>query len=117
MKLKLLTFAFAFVIVQNCFAVLSAPNPVSPANNTTGQVTNVLLDWSFVASSGYFYPSINSITINGIQNQKITILNNLGEKVYTTTKCNALETIVVSGLAKGVYFVRVNDRVLKFMKE
>ena len=117
MKLKLLTFAFAFVIVQNCFAVVSAPNPVSPANNTTGQVTNVLLDWSFVASSGCFYPAINSITINGIQNQKITILNNLGEKVFANTNCNALESFDASDLAKGVYFVRVNDRVLKFMKE
>jgi hypothetical protein len=115
MKLKLLAFSFAFVIVQNCFAVLTAPNPVSPANNATGQVTNVLLDWSYVTSSGFLNPAINSFTINGIQNQKVTIINNLVEKVYTTTNFNALETIVVSGLAKGVYFVKVNERALKFM--
>jgi hypothetical protein len=88
MKLKLLTFSFAFVIVQNCFAVLTEPNPVSPANNATWQVTNVLLDWSYVASSGFFNPAINSFTINSIQNQKVTFI-----------------------------FVRVNERVLKFMKE
>jgi PKD repeat protein len=65
----------------------------------------------------YPNPAINSFTINGIQNKKVTILNNLGEEVFINTNFSALETIDVSGLAKGCYFVRMNERVLKFMKE
>jgi hypothetical protein len=33
------------------------------------------------------------------------------------SNCNALETIDVIGLAKGVYFVRVNEKSMKFVKE
>jgi len=47
----------------------------------------------------------------------ITIQNTLGEIVYTKTNCNTIETIDASGFSKGVYFVLVNKKSLKFVKE
>jgi hypothetical protein len=65
------------------------------------------------------YPNpVNSIlNISGVLNQKLEIQNVLGEIVNTKTNCNTLESIDVSAFAKGVYFVRVGEKSLKFIKE
>jgi hypothetical protein len=47
----------------------------------------------------------------------LTIQNTLGQTIYSKQNCNALETIDVSGFAKGIYFVRVNREVRKLFKQ
>jgi hypothetical protein len=55
--------------------------------------------------------------VSGVRVWGIIIQNPIGEKVYTKQNCNASETIDVSAFAKGVYFVKVNEQTIKFLKQ
>jgi hypothetical protein len=67
----------------------------------------------------YPNPANNQITIYNIPSTKLTltIQNTLGEIVFTKNDFSASETIDVSGFASGVYFVRVNQTSIKFIKQ
>jgi hypothetical protein len=67
----------------------------------------------------YPNPATNQLTVdNGIiKMESIVIQNVLGETVYLKQYSNSLESIDVSGFASGVYFVRMNEKSLKFIKE
>jgi hypothetical protein len=49
--------------------------------------------------------------------ESIVIQNILGGVVFSKSNCNALESIDVSRFASGVYFVRVNEASMKFIKK
>ena len=67
----------------------------------------------------YPNPAGNQITIYNLQSTKysLTIQNTLGEIVFTKNNFAASETIDVSNYESGVYFVKVNDKVVKFLKK
>ena len=65
----------------------------------------------------YPNPAISFITISGILNQYITIQNTLGETVYSKLNYNVQESIDVSAYTKGVYFMRVGEKCVKFVKD
>lgn len=70
----------------------------------------------------YPNPATNSISILGLQNQKVIISNNLGEILFSKyiAKVNEYsmpETIDVSSFSEGIYFVRLGNEVQKFVKE
>ncbi len=62
-------------------------------------------------------PTNSVINIAGVINQKLEIQNTLGQTIFSKQNSNTLETIDVSGFVKGVYFVRVNNTSMKFIKE
>ena len=49
--------------------------------------------------------------------ETLTILNTLGEIIFSKLHCNTIETIDVSSFAKGIYFVKANNQETKFIKE
>jgi hypothetical protein len=67
----------------------------------------------------YPNPANNQLTVDNGQVKigTFTILNTLGEIVFYKQNCIAIESIDVSGFAKGVYFVKVNNTSMKFIKE
>ncbi len=65
----------------------------------------------------YPNPANSIINIGGANTQNLEIQNTLGEIVFYKQNCNSLETVDVSGIAKGVYFVRLNEQTLKMVKE
>jgi hypothetical protein len=69
--------------------------------------------------SCYPNPATNQLTIYNLltTNYSLTIQNIVGETIDTKQNCNAQETIDVSGFAKGVYFVRVGEKINKFIKQ
>ena len=62
-------------------------------------------------------PANLSLSIHGILNQTIFIQNILGETIFTKVNCDTAEIIDVSAFAKGVYFVKVDSKILKFIKQ
>jgi hypothetical protein len=65
----------------------------------------------------YPNPVKSILNISGIVNQRIEIQNVLGETVFSKHVISNLETIDVSGFAKGLYFVRVGNETTKFIKQ
>lgn len=61
----------------------------------------------------YPNPASEMITITNAENANITVLNILGEIVYTVENAVSNQTIDISKLAAGTYFVRVNTEVFK----
>lgn len=76
------------------------------------------IDFNSSVSELTLYP--NPVT-NGIlhvrheNNAEITIVNSIGQTVRRVSTSGNFTTINVSNLAKGIYFMRVNDRTLKFI--
>jgi hypothetical protein len=58
-------------------------------------------------------PANNIITIANAENANITIINMVGAVVSTVDNASANQTIDISELANGTYFVRVNSEVFK----
>jgi uncharacterized delta-60 repeat protein len=85
------------------------------ASDITVNVKNV----SSKLSTMVVYTNLSNamITIQGDTHQNIIIQNALGEVVYSKSNGDSSESIDVSGLAEGVYFVRINEQTMKFVKE
>lgn len=68
--------------------------------------------------SVYPNPAKDYITINAIEPNQFSILNVIGQEVIKT-KINGIETINISDLENGIYFVRdlKNQFITKFIKE
>jgi hypothetical protein len=101
----------------------SAWSAIYAFSNTTVSLAKPITEGDFFAL--YPNPASNQLTVEisskfKVQNSKfstITIQNTLGQTVFTKNNCNTLETIDVSGFANGVYFVRVGEKSVKFVKE
>ncbi|MDY0143693.1 MAG: choice-of-anchor J domain-containing protein [Bacteroidales bacterium] len=58
-------------------------------------------------------PANNVITVANAENENIVVLNMLGEVVANISNASSNQTIDISNLANGTYFVRVNAEVFK----
>jgi hypothetical protein len=58
--------------------------------------------------------AVNSNTIPG---QTISIINLAGNTVYQTSNFSNQQTIDISNLPGGIYFVKVGDEVTKLLKQ
>ena len=58
-------------------------------------------------------PANNVITVTNAENSNIVVLNMVGEVVASIENASANQTIDISNLASGSYFVRVNSEVFK----
>jgi len=63
--------------------------------------------------SVYPNPANNVINVANAENSSIVVLNMVGEVVATIDNASANQTIDISNLADGTYFVRVNSEVFK----
>ncbi|NCC87555.1 MAG: T9SS type A sorting domain-containing protein [Clostridia bacterium] len=63
--------------------------------------------------SVYPNPTNNVITVANAENSNIVVLNMVGEVVASIENASANQTIDISNLASGAYFVRVNSEVFK----
>lgn len=88
--------AFAFMIDD-----IVIDNPVSVANNVAAAV------------SVFPNPANNVITVANAENANITIINMVGAVVSTVENASANQTIDISELSNGTYFVRVDSEVFK----
>jgi len=61
-------------------------------------------------------PATASVTIINTQNSGIEITNVLEQIVYAKQIANATETINIELLVSGIYFVKVGNEILKFVK-
>ncbi len=62
----------------------------------------------------YPNPASDVVTVKNAENSNIVVVNMVGEVVATVENASALESINISNLANGTYFVRVNAEVFKF---
>jgi hypothetical protein len=63
--------------------------------------------------SVYPNPANNVITVANAENSNIVVLNMVGEVVASIENASANQTIDITNLASGSYFVRVNSEVFK----
>ena len=82
---------------------------------TVANPSNIAKEEAIIIYPNPVYDVLN-ISIQSKYNN-ITILNTLGETVFTRNNSNSFENIDVRSLAKGIYFVRVNQTSLKFIKK
>ena len=61
----------------------------------------------------YPNPANNVITVANAENENIVVLNMLGEVVANISNATSNQTIDISNLSNGTYFVRVNSEVVK----
>ena len=66
------------------------------------------------AVSVYPNPASDLVTVKNAENANIVIMNMVGEVVATVENASSIESINISNLANGTYFVRVNGDVFKF---
>lgn len=63
-------------------------------------------------------PAKNFLTVNGINNSSYAVLNMLGETVLSGKIDNQTNTIDISTLNSGMYFINLNNKAVKrFIKE
>ncbi len=84
---------------QACLAVTRGATNIE--ENAIGQI------------SLYPNPANNIINISNADNQNITIINMVGETVATIENASANQTIDVSNLSEGTYFVKVDSQTIK----
>ena len=109
----------------NCTTTAKTENTYSKSHsNTTKLVPAGIYQISNPASSISVYPNpaTNSLTISGITGKAtIKIHDVLGNIVYQTSNINISETIDITSISNGVYFIQTigNDQVYgtKFVKE
>ena len=65
------------------------------------------------AISVYPNPANNVITVANAENENIVVINMLGEVVANISNATSNQTIDISELSNGTYFVRVNSEVFK----
>jgi hypothetical protein len=69
----------------------------------------------------YPNPVKNTVTIavsgNTMQGQTVSIINLAGNTVYQTSNLSNQQTIDISNLPEGIYFVKVGDEVTKLLKQ
>ncbi|MDD4149004.1 MAG: Ig-like domain-containing protein [Bacteroidales bacterium] len=63
----------------------------------------------------YPNPANNLITVTNAENENIIILNMLGEIVANINNATSNQTIDISNLSNGTYFVKVNSEVFKII--
>jgi hypothetical protein len=92
---------------------------------------NAFEGWELVYDAGYagvaairnyelrVYPNpVNSqLRITNYEGGEIQIFNIVGQTLMTIRTVGTIETIDVSHLAKGMYFLKVGNKVVKFVKE
>ncbi|MDY0143692.1 MAG: choice-of-anchor J domain-containing protein [Bacteroidales bacterium] len=88
--------AFAFMIDD-----IVIDNPVNVENNIAAAI------------SVFPNPANNVITVANAENENIVVLNMLGEVVANISNASSNQTIDISNLSNGTYFVRVNSEVFK----
>ena len=81
------------------------------AITSVGETTN--------ASSVRLYPNpaVNSITIEGLNQQTFVIRDVLGNELNTGRINGDVHTISLDGLKKGVYFVQTETKTFRFVKQ
>jgi hypothetical protein len=87
------------------------------ANNTICVTVTRTTDISTIMTdiiSIYPNPANNLITVNNAENENIVVLNMLGEVVANIDNASSNQTIDISNLANGSYFIRVNYEIIKF---
>lgn len=89
-------------------SIIENENSISEACITT-EIADISIENILV----YPNPVFTEITILNANNSTINIFNLLGEVVATVDNASANQTIDISNLADGTYFVRVNDEVIK----
>ncbi|MBC8046544.1 MAG: T9SS type A sorting domain-containing protein [Fimbriimonadaceae bacterium] len=68
----------------------------------------------------YPNPAVNLITIAHNHfgtNEKILVINTLGEIIYSSTLLSGTQTINIKNLTTGIYLIRINNSVTKFIKD
>jgi trimeric autotransporter adhesin len=66
----------------------------------------------------YPNPAIDRLFIKGERITKVVIINSIGQEVYECTPDAKLHEVVISNLARGLYFVRLNNaEVRKFVAQ
>lgn len=58
-------------------------------------------------------PANNVITVANAENTNITVVNMMGQVISTVKNVSENQTIDISNLAEGTYFVRVNSEIFK----
>jgi hypothetical protein len=89
--------AFAFMIDN-----VIIDNPVSVENNIASTI------------SVFPNPANDVLNVANAENANITIVDMIGNVVATVDNASANQSINISNLANGTYFVRVNGEVFKF---
>lgn len=59
----------------------------------------------------------DQITVNSTKNERLDVLNVLGETLFSTTLNKGQNQVSLSGLAKGLYFLRSGAQSIAFVKE
>ncbi|HNQ69096.1 MAG TPA: T9SS type A sorting domain-containing protein [Bacteroidales bacterium] len=99
-----------------CMSITYDGTDAVAANNTTcltvTRTTNVEAN---VASFVTMYPNPASsiVTITNVENSDITIVNMIGEVVAKVNNASSNQTIDISNLSNGTYFVKVDGKVFK----
>ncbi len=101
-----------------CMSVIyDGTDNVATNNETCVTVTRnpVNVETNFASAiSIYPNPANNVVNVANAENANIVIVNVIGEVVATVNNASSNQTINISNLANGTYFVRVNAEVFKF---
>jgi hypothetical protein len=98
--------------VNGNYAVLVTQNGCSAVSNCVSiTIVDVREIKPFVGINVYPNPSNGLYTISGITaNTNLTVLNSLGEVLYSSIAGGTTESIDLSSLAKGIYFLKLNNK-------
>jgi hypothetical protein len=98
--------------VNGNYAVIVSQNGCSTISNCVSiTVVDVKEINAFTGLNVYPNPSSGLYTIRGITaNTTLTVMNSLGEVLYSSIANGTSESIDVSSLAKGIYFLKLSNR-------
>ncbi|HOE39485.1 MAG TPA: T9SS type A sorting domain-containing protein [Bacteroidales bacterium] len=101
---------------EGCMTITYAGNDPVAANNTTCiTITRKTDVEENLANKITLYPNPanNFVSITNAENANITIINMIGEVVANVNNASSNQTIDISKLANGTYFVKVDNKVFK----
>ena len=87
-------------------------------SNIVEDCDNSISETEVLPMSLYPNPASETVTISGASNEnEVVVINSLGQTVKRAAIDNGTASIVVSGLPKGLYLVRVGNAVRKLVVE
>ena len=83
-------------------------------NSNNGNATDILINKKINTINVYPNPSSNIIYVEGSENNLISVYNIYGQNIYTAKNTKKID---INSWKNGIYFVKSNNQIIKFIKQ